>query len=204
LTCRLDLRNNYLTSLTEFTFRDLSGLRYLFLTNNRVYRIERRALRLLRQLLYLVLRGNPLTDLERMHFHTPSALSYIDMSECGLTAVPRGLPESLRYVQLRRNNFTVLATDSFAQCPQVNILVLDENRIHTIHNATFTTMPHLQQVTAKTSLCFSFSFNYLRLVFVKNYYKSIFGILSYTGVGVYSRAPYGCPTLKVILTKEIK
>jgi len=145
--CRLDLRNNYLTSLTEFTFRDLSALRYLFLTNNRIYRIERRALRVLHQLLYLVLRGNPLTELDRLHFHTPSALSYIDMSECGLTAVPRGLPASLRYVQLRRNNLTVLTPDASAQCPQVNILVLDENRIHTIHNDTFTTMSHLQQVS---------------------------------------------------------
>ena len=146
MTCRLDLRNNYLTALTEFTFRDLSGLRYLFLTNNRIYRIERRALRHLHELLYLVLRGNPLAEIDRLHFHTPSALSYIDMSECGLTTVPRGLTASLRYVQLRRNNLTTLNADTFAECPQVNILVLDENRIHTVDNGTFTAMSHLQQV----------------------------------------------------------
>jgi len=143
---RLDLRNNYLTSLTEFTFRDLTGLRYLFLTNNRIYRIERRAVRHLPQLLYLVLRGNPLADVDRLHFHSPSTLSYVDMSECGLTRVPRGLPAALRYVQLRRNNLTELDPDTFSQCPHVNILVLDENRIQTVHNGTFAAMTNLQQV----------------------------------------------------------
>jgi len=143
---RLDVRNNYLTSLTEFTFRDLTGLRYLFLTNNRIYHIDRRALRHLRHLLYLVLRGNPLADVDRLHFHSPSTLSYVDVSECGLTAVPRGLPASLRYVQLRRNNLTSLNADTFAECIHVNILVLDENRIHTVHNGTFIAMSHLQQV----------------------------------------------------------
>ena len=144
--CRLDLRNNYLTSLTEFTFRDLSGLRYMFLNNNRIYHIERRALRHLHHLLYLVLRGNPLADIGRLHFHTPSALSYIDMSECSLTSVPRGLPTSLRYIQLRRNNLTILDAQTFAECAQVNILVLDENKVHTVDNGTFTAMSHLQQV----------------------------------------------------------
>ena len=144
--CRLDLRNNYLTTLTEFTFRDLSALRYLFLTNNRIYRIERRALRHLPQLLYLVLRGNPLSDVDRLHFHSPSTLSYIDLSECGLTRVPRGLPAALRYVQLRRNNLTKLDTDTFSECRQVSILVLDENRIQTVTDGTFADMSQLQQV----------------------------------------------------------
>ena len=144
---RLDLRNNYLTSLTEFTFRDLSSLRYLFLTNNRIYHIERRALRHLKHLLYLVLRGNPLADIARLHFHSPSTLSYIDMSECGLTSVPRGLPAALRYIQLRRNNLTVLDAQTFSECPQLNILVLDENKIQTVHDGTFASMSHLQTVS---------------------------------------------------------
>jgi len=171
---RLYLRNNYLTSLTEFTFRDLSGLRYLFLTNNRIYRIERRSLRILRHLLCLVLRGNPLAEIDRMHFHTPSTLSYIDMSECGLTTVPRGLPESLRYIQLRRNNLTILDAESFSECPQVNILVLDENRIQTVHNGTFTTMSHLQRVRRTQKLCFSFVLAFIIGQFLsKNYYIHI-------------------------------
>jgi len=144
--CRLDLRSNYLATLTEFTFRGLSQLRYLFLNDNRIYRVDRRALRHLPQLLYLVLRGNPLVDVDRLHFHSPSTLSYVDMSECGLRRVPRGLPSALRYVQLRRNNLTALDADTFAECRQVNILVLDENRLQTVHDDTFADMTHLQQV----------------------------------------------------------
>jgi len=104
-------------------------------------------MRHLERLLYLVLRGNPLAELQRLHFHSPSTLSYIDISECGLTVVPRGLPSSLRYIQLRRNNLTELNESAFSQCPHVNILVLDENKLHTVHNGTFTVMSHLQQVS---------------------------------------------------------
>ena len=56
-------------------------------------------------------------------------LSYVDLSECHLASVPRGLPASIRYLQLRRNNMTAVRRASFADCPFVSILVLDENDI---------------------------------------------------------------------------
>jgi len=52
----------------------------------------------------------------------------------------------MRYLQLRRNNFTQLRVHSFADCPYVNILVLDENKLHQIEDGTFENMLHLQQL----------------------------------------------------------
>jgi Leucine-rich repeat (LRR) protein len=144
--CSLDLRNNFITALSEFTFRDLSNLRYLFLTNNRIYIVDKRTFRSLPSLLYLVLKGNPLHEVTRFYFHVPSSLSYIDLSECGLTVLPAGLPVSLRYLQMRRNNVTSLASDAFVDCPDVNIAVLDENKIERIDNGSLTRLRRLQQV----------------------------------------------------------
>jgi Leucine-rich repeat (LRR) protein len=144
---RLDLRNNFITALTEFTFRDLKNLHNLLLTNNRIEQIDPQTFRPLANLLYLVLKGNPLGGvIDRFYFHSPSTLSYIDLSECGLRDVPRGLPGSLRYVQLRRNNLTALDASTFSECPSVNIVVLDENRIETIQDGTFGEMTLLDQL----------------------------------------------------------
>ena len=62
------------------------------------------------------------------------------------TQVPRGLTDSIRYLQLRRNNLTSLRAQSFTDCPYINILVLDENQIEQVEDATFERMFHLQQL----------------------------------------------------------
>ena len=81
--------------------------------------------------MYLVLRHNPIgSAVRRFQFQFHSLfLSYVDLSECHLAIVPRGLPASIRYLQVRRNNMTAVRRASFADCPFVSILVLDENDI---------------------------------------------------------------------------
>lgn len=143
---RLDLRSNRLTQLTQSTFRGLASLRYLLLTSNRIYYIDKKAFRSLEKLVYIVLKGNPIgLQNPRFHFHS-NLLTYVDVSECGYSHVPRGLPGSARYLQLRRNNLTSLTRLSFVECPYVTILVLDENRIESIEDGTFAQMTHLQQL----------------------------------------------------------
>ena len=131
---RLDLRTNRLTEITQFTFRDQVNLRYLLLSENFISYVDRRAFRNLEKLTYLVLRKNPISAVERFQFHSPF-LSYVDLSECGLTAVPRGLPASIRYLQLRRNNISVIHQSSLRDCNQVSILVLDENSISEVSHS---------------------------------------------------------------------
>ena len=142
---RLDLHNNRIQTITQFTFRDLTSLRYLLLAGNQINAIDRRSFRKLDKLMYLVLKGNPIGSVERFQFNS-YFLSYVDLSECGLTSVPRGLPSSIRYLQLRRNNMTVVQRRAFQDCPHVSILVLDENGITDIQANTFEHMTYLQQL----------------------------------------------------------
>ena len=160
---RLDLSGNRLASLTQFTLRDLNNLRFLFLANNTISSVDKRAFRGLEKLSQLVLRGNPIGGIPvgvqppggtppsgtpiggsavgdgsaataaggvtvRFQFNSLS-LSYVDLSECSLTRLPRGLPSSIRYLQLRRNNLTTVSRNSFKDYPYTSILVLDENQV---------------------------------------------------------------------------
>ena len=89
-------------------------------------------------LMYLVLRRNPIGSVHRFQFQFHSLfLSYVDLSECHLSAVPRGLPASIRYLQLRRNNMSAIHRTSFRDCPFVSILVLDENSISEVSGRIF-------------------------------------------------------------------
>ena len=142
---RLDLRNNKIKSVTQFTFRDLTSLRYLLLAGNDINHLDRRAFRNLDKLMYLVLKGNPIGNADNIEYAS-NFLSYVDLSECGLRYVPRGLPNSIRYLQLRRNNMTAIHRQDLAEVPYVSILVLDENGLTFIEDGTFSPMIYLLQL----------------------------------------------------------
>lgn len=142
---RLDLRQNRLSVVTQSTLSGLSSLRYLRLDDNLISHIDSRALLNQKQLMYFVLKGNPIGHLNRIYFKS-EFLSYVDISECGLDNVPKGLPGSVRYLQLRRNKLTALYRHSFELCTNVTILVLDENGLKEVEPGSLTSMPHLQQL----------------------------------------------------------
>jgi Leucine-rich repeat (LRR) protein len=83
----------------------------------------------------------------RFKFHSP-ILSYIDLSECHLTRVPRGLPRrSLRYLQLRRNRISAISKSDIDDCcPNAAVLILDENRLEQLIDSPFADRPHLRQL----------------------------------------------------------
>lgn len=142
---RLDLRNNRLTSITHLTFRELTQLRYLRLDDNIISHIDSRAFANLAKLMYFVIKGNPIGNLASIYFNS-QFLSYVDLSECDLTRVPKGLPSSVRYVQLRRNKMAVLSRDAFSGCNDVTIIVLDENNMVEVEYGAFQHLHALQQL----------------------------------------------------------
>ena len=117
--------------------------------------------------MYLVLRGNPLgAAASRFHFSS-HLLSYLDLSDCALERFPAGLPASVRYLQLRRNRLrtpqptadaatgrcgrrnrlrTLARRDLVDVGAELNILVLDENRLERIDDDTFRATTNLQQL----------------------------------------------------------
>jgi Leucine-rich repeat (LRR) protein len=143
---RLDLRNNDITTLTQFSLRDLENLQYLLLSGNRISAVERDTFQNLGRLSYLVLSGNPLGNYVQRLDITSTLLTFVDLAECGLQLLPKGLPPSIRYLQLRRNNITTLRKNSLLGYPNVGILILDDNGLLTIENKTFIHMTHLQQL----------------------------------------------------------
>lgn len=142
---RLDLSGNRLQAITRNTFRGLTNLRYLLLADNRIESMDHDAFVDLDRMMHLVLKGNPIRETTWFRFNS-QLLSYLDISECQLADVPRGLPVTLRYLQLRRNNITALRRDSFSDCPDLSILVLDENLISSTEKDTFTLLRRLQQL----------------------------------------------------------
>lgn len=142
---RLDLSGNRLRKITRNTFRGLTNLRYLLLADNRIESIDRDAFVDLDRMMHLVLKGNPIRQTAWFRFSSQQ-LSYLDVSECELADIPRGLPVTLRYLQLRRNNITALHRDSFSDSPELSILVLDENLISSVEKDTFTSLYRLQQL----------------------------------------------------------
>src|SRR6218665_555756 len=142
---RLDLSGNRLRKITRDTFRGLTNLRYLLLADNRIESIDRDAFVDLDRMMHLVLKGNPIRQTAWFRFSSQQ-LSYLDVSECELADIPRGLPVTLCYLQLRRNNITALHRDSFSDSPELSILVLDENLISSVAQDTFTSLYRLQQL----------------------------------------------------------
>jgi len=110
---RLNLCHNLLASLSARSFRGLTSLRHLRLDDNLIAEVDRLSFSTLSQLTNLVLRGNPLSSLTTLHFADNVPLSYLDLSECSLLMVPRGVPDTVTYLQLRRNNITRLSYDDF-------------------------------------------------------------------------------------------
>jgi len=65
----------------------------------------------------------------------------MDVSECSLADVPKGLPSSTRYAQMRRNNISSLSRTAFVECPFASIVVLDDNRIDDVDQQASVIVP---------------------------------------------------------------
>lgn len=75
-------------------------------------------------------------------------LSYVDLSECQLTVLPRNLPATVRYLQLRRNNITDLPRRSpiLRRPGSLAVLILDENVIEQVEDGAFERLVNLDQL----------------------------------------------------------
>ena len=142
---RIDLRGNKITEITENSFRNLVNLRYLLLGENLIARIAPNSFRDLKTLTYFVVNKNPLAEFNAVGF-PERFLSYADISECKLTSLPKGLPRSTRYLQLRANKIKRIKRRDFNHCPYISILILDQNQIEDIEDHTLDCLDHLQQL----------------------------------------------------------
>lgn len=142
---RLDLGHNNLAALTDTTFPDLQGLMYLMIGNNRLSDISANAFSPLTKLSYLVLKNNPLYKVDNK-FVNNRRMSYVDLTNCKLGTIPKGLPWVLRYLQLTQNNITYISKASLKAYNYVAVVVLDQNKIHSVQPGAFSHMVYLRQL----------------------------------------------------------
>ena len=65
-------------------------------------------------------------------------------NHAGLTTIPDGLSEILRYLDLSFNNISVIPADSFTNLTRCRSLFISYNRIHTIEANAFRGLKKLQ------------------------------------------------------------
>ncbi|KAK6182056.1 hypothetical protein SNE40_009822 [Patella caerulea] len=142
---RIDLHGNRIKSIKNEDFRDTTSLLDLILSNNKITQIKRNAFRSLIKLAYLSIKGNPLKKADGL-FYKNEVLSYLDLSDCQLKSVPKGLPDSIQHLQLNQNNITRIKAKDFRNKLYLRIIVLDENEIVSIASGAFSTQKNLLQL----------------------------------------------------------
>jgi len=96
---------------------------------------------------------------------------YIPIWLCVQQRVPRGLPSTVRYLQLRHNNISSIRSNDLVANVDINILILDDNRIDVFDNGALVHMTNLEQVAYNICmciLCFTVSHIYLNKLINEN------------------------------------
>ena len=154
----VDLGNNYITEISDSTFRDAQNLQRLTLSHNNLKRIHPNAFIHNSKLNNIKLQSNPLLYMvTSLNLATNNHLNYIDLSDCKLTRVLNfKFPSSLKYLKLRNNNIKELKKKNFPVLQNLNILLLDGNKISKIQDDMFSEMTSLQQLWLNDNFLTSF------------------------------------------------
>ncbi len=141
----LNVANNRLRKITHRTFRFNWRLQIIDLHNNNIRAVHRYAFRGLPHLKFLVLRDNPIHALEldfRENFH----LELLDLSNCRLQEMMKGLPFSIRDLRLSDNKIKKLEAKDFASTKKIRLLVLNNNRIRDVSDDALADLWHLHSL----------------------------------------------------------
>ncbi|CAL1528354.1 unnamed protein product [Lymnaea stagnalis] len=142
---RLNLNQNKLTSLKDDSFKGVRGLTYLTLAQNKISFISKLAFQGMTILSYLVLRGNPLRNVDGI-FTGLEALMFLDVSSCQLSRVPAGLPWPLMTLNLSSNDLLILESRDLEDTQHLGTIILDNNKISVIQDGAFDNKPYLKDI----------------------------------------------------------
>ena len=149
----LDLRNNQLTILANGTLNNMTLLEILYLSNNKIDKIETGffdGLRSVNQLYLAVnpLIGNHLDDLQ-ITFTSLPGLRVLDLSSCGIKNLPVNFLFSLSKLQiltLSNNAIISWEPDFFINQNILSVLHLRRNKIVTINSTSIQNLPALKEI----------------------------------------------------------
>ena len=132
----INIANNRIRRIGRRAFETNTRLTVLDAHNNSITSVHRRTFRYLPLLKFLVLRGNPIKTIAfdfRPNFH----LELLDLANCRLRRVARGIPYSVRDLRMSENNITWIDRKDFRRTRQIQVLDLNQNRIGRIHRHGF-------------------------------------------------------------------
>lgn len=136
---RLQLINaadNKIEHIDKVTLSFNNYLRVLDLHNNSINFIHKHAFSALPLLKYLILRDNPLKQVE-LNFKYNFHLELLDFTNCKLREPVRELPRSVRDLRLSENNLTRVTSLDFAKTRKIRLLVLNNNQISDVSPESF-------------------------------------------------------------------
>ncbi|CAG9768910.1 unnamed protein product [Ceutorhynchus assimilis] len=184
----LDLKRNYLTTLTSNAFEGLeASLEELYLSENRIMTLPETPINL-NILKLLDLSNNHLTDLPRNSFnsltslkqlnlsnnvhltkipepllHKLAKLEIIDMSFCGIQTIKSELfikSNTLKEIHLKSNNLSDLQENSFVNMPNLTLIDLSYNNISSIKQTAFAFVMNIKELNLKGNQLTSFKGEY--------------------------------------------
>jgi Leucine-rich repeat (LRR) protein len=199
---RLYLSYNRLKSLQDNTLNGVRSLQYLILDNNDISYISKSAFAGMTNLSHLFLRGNPIRNVDHT-FEDIGTLSYLDISACILTHLPRGLPWALHYLKISDNNLTMIESRDLYSTRYLGIIFLDNNNIEAIQDGALLYTPYLKelrishnklrwlpQIPNKIETIYADNNNIKQLYQYNFAHDSVMRILSLSGNQISNISPY--------------
>lgn len=142
----LNLGYNSLKQLTNEDLRLTSKIKQLDLSNNQISEVHGDAFKNISGLRYLFIQNNPLgPELMGLNF-TNSLLQVADFTNCSLTKVPHVLPSTLSDLRLSKNKITIVDESDIRNITRLQLLALDNNRITNVLYRTFRGLEHLKEL----------------------------------------------------------
>ena len=149
----LDLSNNQITVLANSTLNNMTSLEILYLSNNKIDKIETGCFEGLRSVNQLDLAVNPLigNHLDDLHitFADLPSLHILDLSSCGIKNLPVNFLISLSKLQmltLSNNAIISWEPDFFINQNILSVLHLRRNKIVTINSTSIQNLPALKEI----------------------------------------------------------
>ncbi|GFN91785.1 leucine-rich repeat-like protein [Plakobranchus ocellatus] len=117
----VDLRSNLISSVHPRAFKELTSLRYLYMSNN------------------------PIVRMPLMEFGS-QVLQMVDMSRCQLAAIPKPLPASVTDLRLGHNSITQVNQTDLSSVTDLQILSLNDNQMTFFADRAITHLTQLSEL----------------------------------------------------------
>ena len=139
------MEKNGIKEITNATFKDLEKLQHLKLSGNNITRIEPGAFRSNLKLTMVALDSNPIQNVDNL-LTTNLQIHYLDLENSGLNRFPKGMPWTVKYLKLSKNNITRITKAETQEYAFISVIILEGNNLSYIEKGAFSHMGFLTDV----------------------------------------------------------